>query len=547
MKTIREIIHRYDVLTLKEGKERGQLVALSNMGFLDEHKIDLVSTALKLEGNALSEAEKNSLNDLIQSLSSYVLSEANDKYTSSSDKSIPIILLLKRKAIRVFPGDTKVGLYYSQTLDRYISIPFGSKGAVDNTIMTEQKSSQKSSQPKKPKGQNSNTKYTDDDVSKLPPDLQKLHKDNAERDRTQRAAQDIIDKTPDKDVHKIKGKFGLTAARIATHRYDSRGGNSSIAGRAGAKLGIGAHVLLKKAVSTYKERGEKKQQAAQDAHDAAQAKAAAAEKENAQKAAVRNAELKKHTDIYARTTKYAKDAGPRMNMPTNKAKKPERASMAYARLATHAKNRIKQLGGTVPKVNAQKRVVGPISSPKPGVVKPPALAEGAVSWVKNKIRDVRTRLANRNAGKIKRPNTGEPVKNDSSSKPERTSDSAHQSNYKGSSSSSPVIDNSYSQRVSVDQHHVRQNRAAWGSDPYGKQSGQQNESNLNVIRKIAESNLQKAEIEFTDKNIPLNYGIARKFMAVYESLNTKNKEKVESMLNESSMTCSKAINFAIRS
>ncbi|NDB61650.1 hypothetical protein EB001_24905, partial [bacterium] len=38
---------------------------------------------------------------------------------------MPAIILLKRKAIRVYPDHQKVALYYSQALDKYITIPFG--------------------------------------------------------------------------------------------------------------------------------------------------------------------------------------------------------------------------------------------------------------------------------------------------------------------------------------------------------------------------------------------------------------------------------------
>jgi hypothetical protein len=38
---------------------------------------------------------------------------------------MPTVIILKRKGIRVFSDNQKIGLYYSQYLDRYISIPFG--------------------------------------------------------------------------------------------------------------------------------------------------------------------------------------------------------------------------------------------------------------------------------------------------------------------------------------------------------------------------------------------------------------------------------------
>lgn len=38
----------------------------------------------------------------------------------------PFVLVLKRKAIRYYPNDSKVALYYNQKLDKYFSIPYGS-------------------------------------------------------------------------------------------------------------------------------------------------------------------------------------------------------------------------------------------------------------------------------------------------------------------------------------------------------------------------------------------------------------------------------------
>lgn len=540
MKTIQQIQEQYDIITLKEGKERGQLVALSDMGLLEEGKIDLVQTALKLEGGALSEAEKKSLVDLIQSLSAHVLSEAQSERFAYSDKSIPAIILLKRKSIRMFPGDTKIGLYYSQTLDRYISIPFSSKGSVDQPIIAEEKLSKKS---KIRKASGKSPKYSDDVIKRLPADLQALHKSNSDDEEVNNAAREIVHRTPDNQLHKIKG---FDAIRASNQRIDDRVGSSSASFKNGAKIGAAARILAQKAYSAYKARGEKKQAAEVD----------------------RKSELQKHINNYERFIKYGSDADKdKTYMPSDRSKNPVKVRAFYAGNANHAKNRIKQLGGTVPKVKPTKRIVGPIASPRKGVVKPPALAEGwwnvagavakspvgraviggatkgakylargaaaggskllrsARRWMRRKRPDMNNN--NNNSQNTQKPENGKSPRIQDKTQINRT-----------------PSENSFNQRVSVDQHDVRRNKAAFGSDPYRRQ--QQNESNLEVIRKIAESNAQKAEIEFTDKCIPLNYGIAKKFMAVYESLNTKNKEKVETMLNESSITCSKAINFAIR-
>ena len=49
------------------------------------------------------------------------------KESVSVSKEPPPVLLLKRKAIRLYPDDTRIALYYSQKLDRHFSIPYGPK------------------------------------------------------------------------------------------------------------------------------------------------------------------------------------------------------------------------------------------------------------------------------------------------------------------------------------------------------------------------------------------------------------------------------------
>jgi hypothetical protein len=46
---------------------------------------------------------------------------------ASDFKDPPPVLLLKRKAIRMYDNNAKIALYYNDKLDKYFSIPFGSK------------------------------------------------------------------------------------------------------------------------------------------------------------------------------------------------------------------------------------------------------------------------------------------------------------------------------------------------------------------------------------------------------------------------------------
>ena len=47
----------------------------------------------------------------------------------------PFVLVLKRKAIRLYPNKTKIALYYNQKLDKYFSIPYGA--GIESPVQSE--------------------------------------------------------------------------------------------------------------------------------------------------------------------------------------------------------------------------------------------------------------------------------------------------------------------------------------------------------------------------------------------------------------------------
>jgi hypothetical protein len=51
--------------------------------------------------------------------------ETLNEETQDNPKDPPFVLLLKRKAIRVYPDKTKVALYHNKQLDKYFSVPYG--------------------------------------------------------------------------------------------------------------------------------------------------------------------------------------------------------------------------------------------------------------------------------------------------------------------------------------------------------------------------------------------------------------------------------------
>ena len=65
-----------------------------------------------------------------------IQAESLNEETQDNPKDPPFILLLKRKAIRIYPDNTKVALYHNKQLDKYFSVPYGP--GVDSYIQAEE-------------------------------------------------------------------------------------------------------------------------------------------------------------------------------------------------------------------------------------------------------------------------------------------------------------------------------------------------------------------------------------------------------------------------
>jgi hypothetical protein len=142
MKSIKQIRQRYDVITESKEREADKLNALVRAGLFEENKLTIVKRALDKDPSNMTIAERKVTMSLLESLMTNFLSQnyeqLNEKADSLTkfdprfkagypqDKDMPVVLILKRKAIRVYPDNQKVALYYSQALDKYVSIPFGS-------------------------------------------------------------------------------------------------------------------------------------------------------------------------------------------------------------------------------------------------------------------------------------------------------------------------------------------------------------------------------------------------------------------------------------
>lgn len=156
MKSIKELREQYQVITEKEDKEQRKLTALVRAGLFDAKKLPVLKRALEKGVDEMSSAEKKILIDLLDSLMNQVISNEpvymkvkrnvqsmDEEFIAEVAKTpvtiadVPSIVVLKRKAVRVYPGGQQVGLYYSQQLDKYVTIPFGESGISEEVDLDE--------------------------------------------------------------------------------------------------------------------------------------------------------------------------------------------------------------------------------------------------------------------------------------------------------------------------------------------------------------------------------------------------------------------------
>jgi hypothetical protein len=148
MKTLKQLREEYKVLFEKEEVEDKRFTTLVRAGLFDMKKLPILKRALEKDSRAMTPAEKNTLIALLDSLLHQVTSSSqvynkvkqnvavnevvdflnkNDpRLKTNSTTNIPSVLILRRKAIRRYPDDQTIALYYVPALDKYVSIPFDS-------------------------------------------------------------------------------------------------------------------------------------------------------------------------------------------------------------------------------------------------------------------------------------------------------------------------------------------------------------------------------------------------------------------------------------
>jgi hypothetical protein len=70
---------------------------------------------------------------------SLVKQEQITEVLASAEPDPPYVLILQRKAIRLYPNEVRVALYYNKQLNKYFSVPYGLVGQVNGIIQAEEK------------------------------------------------------------------------------------------------------------------------------------------------------------------------------------------------------------------------------------------------------------------------------------------------------------------------------------------------------------------------------------------------------------------------
>lgn len=148
MKSIKDLREQYDLVTEKEEHDMNKLTQLVRAGLFDAKKLSALKRAMEKPADKMTAQEKRMLINLLDALMSEVLSDKqvyrkikqdvmkeskNEKkgMVAKDVTNIPAVILLKRKALRAFPDGQKIGLYYAQAIDKYVSIPFSEIGVSD--------------------------------------------------------------------------------------------------------------------------------------------------------------------------------------------------------------------------------------------------------------------------------------------------------------------------------------------------------------------------------------------------------------------------------
>jgi hypothetical protein len=131
------------MISFKELRENTEdkLDVLVESGLFEGNRMSLLRRALDEGNEKMSRVERNALLESFHRLLDHVASNDNPDIMSEDFKKtknidineMPALLILKRRAIRVFPDGQKVALYWADRINRYVTVPFEGVGLSEET------------------------------------------------------------------------------------------------------------------------------------------------------------------------------------------------------------------------------------------------------------------------------------------------------------------------------------------------------------------------------------------------------------------------------
>lgn len=500
MKQIKQIREGYNLITEKEESDTRKLTTLVRAGLFDAKKLPLLKRAMDKDASKLTPAERKVLMELLDSLMSEVLhsqqvyskvkqnvmneeildeqdrlSKFDPRFKEGypSDKDMPVIIILKRKAIRVYPDNQKVALYYSQALDKYVTIPFGpNKGSLNEAKDDDEEEEQDPRYVTRTKTEIS--KKGKEKVKEKKVDLYKIQPkklSQGEYGQLQKA----ISRDPNLSfTHRLAAKAGAAVGR--------RLGSGSISGAIGKGIAKGAGAVKKvfteedNVKSRFRQRLDEKRELQNEAIPLLAAIPAVA-------------------GAVARLAPAAMRAAPTL-------------ASKIKDVATSAVTKIKGSG-----TKAQK---------------PPKTDKGGKKSKADKL-DAAADAASIGADIYSATRGG-----GSSSSDSDTSSAPREYNFQLRAKTNQP------RRASTDQVRAERERQT------AQKAMMREENIIDSVKHIVKNNINEMSINMHGNKVTINSSIANKINNLYESLNDSNKDRMISMLNESTESFKKIVEFAVR-
>lgn len=540
MKNIKQIREHKVILAEREEAEDRKLSSLVRAGLFDAKKLPALRRALDKSADKISGQEKRMLVSLLDSLMDQVLSnqsvyqkvkqnvmkeeyeELDESKLSRTTKDIndlPNIILLRRRAVRVFPGGGKVVMYWADKINRYIPIPVDPVSTVTRGPNVDGLSESYDDYIKHIHKAYSQHDEDDPEIAQHLANARDAFKNipkGIERERARIAGQKTITKAKEIRMISNRKKFG------GEHGYAAQAGEFAKSGDRAAALGTLAGGIVGSLARKMVKEGLK----------------------------TTRIRMKKMT--VSPLTGVRKNAVVREDFRSNlEAQRQLDENILLKALGTAGGAALKY--GSKYVDDAGKAISKTISKYKAG--RTVATAERAAKVAKRKEAAERLkaiRSKNRNAFKGK--NKGK------NKKPDRSglgfgAGAALDSLTSGSGNSSGAATNPYqtSRREvartqgasSFTQARVGDYATRQAKDTQlQRRAFQQNENTIKMLKTISEG--ETKTINFNDGNdISVGYPLAKKIINIYESLNKNNKQAMANMLDESIDDFKKISKFAL--